>query len=157
MRPRRLGSAFAMKHDEMLRGCWEVERKTPRRMEESQDELENLRGLPGLLATTSTSISWPREQSWTKRQLGFLALFLAFLLYIQNQISSSFLHPFVKVSPSDSTSNDFAVHLHPEDHIFRYPTTIHYIWRVTSGIRFPDGVKKRVYLINGKPSILIAW
>jgi len=38
--------------------------------------------------------------------------------------------------------------LHPEDHIFRPATTIKQTWRITSGTRRPDGVLKRVYLIN---------
>ena len=40
--------------------------------------------------------------------------------------------------------------LHPQDHSFREPTVIHYHWVITSGSRSPDGVEKRVYLINGK-------
>lgn len=39
--------------------------------------------------------------------------------------------------------------LHPDDHVFRQPTTQHLDWRVTSGHRRPDGVLKNVYLING--------
>ncbi|KAL2006773.1 hypothetical protein VTN00DRAFT_9441 [Thermoascus crustaceus] len=38
--------------------------------------------------------------------------------------------------------------LHPEDHVFREPVIQHLDWRITSGDRRPDGVKKRVYLIN---------
>ncbi|PKY09188.1 hypothetical protein P168DRAFT_301744 [Aspergillus campestris IBT 28561] len=42
-----------------------------------------------------------------------------------------------------------SIQLHPEDHIHRAPTTQHLDWTVTAeGIR-PDGVLKRVYLING--------
>ena len=40
--------------------------------------------------------------------------------------------------------------LHPEEHIHRPPTEIELRWSVTTGFRAPDGVKKRVYLINGK-------
>ncbi|KAI5281256.1 hypothetical protein KEM54_003296 [Ascosphaera aggregata] len=38
--------------------------------------------------------------------------------------------------------------LYPEDHIHRASKTIELNWTVTSGIRRPDGVLKRVYLIN---------
>lgn len=47
---------------------------------------------------------------------------------------------------SDISSPDFQ--LHPEDHVFRNPTTHIFHWRVTAGQRRPDGVLKRVYLIN---------
>jgi len=38
--------------------------------------------------------------------------------------------------------------LHPLDHIHRPPTTLHYKWRISAGDRRPDGVLKRVYLVN---------
>lgn len=44
---------------------------------------------------------------------------------------------------------NLALVLHPEDHVYRQPETIRYVWNITSGFRSPDGVKKRVYLING--------
>lgn len=39
--------------------------------------------------------------------------------------------------------------LHPEDHVYRPPKTIEFNWTVSSGMRRPDGVVKKVYLING--------
>jgi len=51
--------------------------------------------------------------------------------------------------PSRPGVNDESVFtLHPEEHIFRQPTTIKRIFRVTSVSRRPDGVLKQVYLIN---------
>ncbi|CAI7671704.1 unnamed protein product [Penicillium discolor] len=41
------------------------------------------------------------------------------------------------------------IELHPEDHVHRPAATQYLDWRVTSGFRRPDGVLKRVYLING--------
>ncbi|KAJ5365689.1 hypothetical protein N7517_008575, partial [Penicillium concentricum] len=41
------------------------------------------------------------------------------------------------------------IELHPEDHAHRAPATQSLDWRVTSEFRRPDGVLKRVYLING--------
>lgn len=55
-------------------------------------------------------------------------------------------------SSSTSTGFDgpfFDGVLHPEDHVFRNPRTLHYHWVITAGFRAPGGVKKRVYLING--------
>lgn len=44
-----------------------------------------------------------------------------------------------------------SIQLHPEDHINRAPTTQHLDWTVTADDIRPDGVLKRVYLINGAP------
>jgi hypothetical protein len=40
--------------------------------------------------------------------------------------------------------------LQPNDHIFRKSQTIRATWNVTMEERAPDGVKKMVYLINGR-------
>ncbi|KAI9717575.1 MAG: hypothetical protein M1828_007136 [Chrysothrix sp. TS-e1954] len=40
-------------------------------------------------------------------------------------------------------------YLHPEDHIYRKPTTQQYTWHISSSFRAPDGVRKKVYLVNG--------
>lgn len=39
--------------------------------------------------------------------------------------------------------------LNAEAHASRLPGTIESTWTVSSGFRSPDGVRKRVYLING--------
>lgn len=48
------------------------------------------------------------------------------------------------------TSSDHPYRLHPEDHVFRSPSTIHHTWNITADFRRPDGVLKRVHLINGE-------
>jgi len=40
--------------------------------------------------------------------------------------------------------------LDPNSHIDRLPTNLTYQWRISAGYRSPDGVKKRVYLINNE-------
>jgi hypothetical protein len=42
------------------------------------------------------------------------------------------------------------IQLHPEEHAGRPPTTHYLHWRVNSGYRRPDGVRKDVFLINGE-------
>jgi hypothetical protein len=42
------------------------------------------------------------------------------------------------------------IELHPEKHVYRAPVTQHLDWQITADHRRPDGVLKRVYLINGK-------
>ncbi|CAG1980275.1 unnamed protein product [Fusarium graminearum] len=39
--------------------------------------------------------------------------------------------------------------LHAQEHTSRPPKTLIYNWNITAGFRSPDGVEKRVYLING--------
>jgi len=54
--------------------------------------------------------------------------------------------------PSDQSSTGsekFSIVLRPEEHTQREPKRIELQWNVTTGIRRPDGVAKRVYLING--------
>ncbi|KIW76134.1 hypothetical protein Z517_10879 [Fonsecaea pedrosoi CBS 271.37] len=47
------------------------------------------------------------------------------------------------------TNGDTAIKLHPEVHASRPPTTLTFNWEITKGYRYPDGVRKEVYLING--------
>ena len=47
-----------------------------------------------------------------------------------------------------SSEHDLDIVLHSSEHNAREPQTLIHDWRVTSGIRSPDGVKKLVYLIN---------
>ncbi|QUC19070.1 uncharacterized protein UV8b_03311 [Ustilaginoidea virens] len=48
------------------------------------------------------------------------------------------------------TESDDRFALHPEQHIYREPRTIHQRWSITRQLQRPDGVLKRVYLINGQ-------
>lgn len=51
---------------------------------------------------------------------------------------------------SSADLNNFTVLLHPEEHTHRAQQKIELQWNITTGIRRPDGVAKRVYLINGE-------
>lgn len=66
---------------------------------------------------------------------------------IPSRVSTSQIHPTVH-EPDVSRP---LIELHPEDHIYRNPSTQHHDWVVTADHRRPDGVLKRVYLINGNP------
>lgn len=52
------------------------------------------------------------------------------------------------VNSQDVNVDSDRCRLSPADHIFRNTTTITQTWRISSGFRRPDGVLKRVYLIN---------
>ncbi|PMD41239.1 multicopper oxidase [Hyaloscypha variabilis F] len=49
-----------------------------------------------------------------------------------------------------SSSRDITIKLHPENHNRRAATTIVHYWNITKGYISPDGVHKKVYLINGQ-------
>jgi hypothetical protein len=76
---------------------------------------------------------------------------------------SSVLSPLLSAEANVTDSHDYdsatehaAKHLltgpllHPDRHIYRAPEIIYLDWGVTLGVRDPDGVKKKVYLVNGK-------
>ncbi|KAF5591171.1 L-ascorbate oxidase [Fusarium subglutinans] len=49
---------------------------------------------------------------------------------------------------TDDATGYLGYRLHPEDHARRPPTTLTLNWTITTGTRSPDGVEKRVYLVN---------
>ncbi|KAH8802980.1 multicopper oxidase family protein [Xylogone sp. PMI_703] len=53
-------------------------------------------------------------------------------------------------SPETEVEKYVSIDLHPEDHIYRPPTTITLNWTVTSDYHWPDGVRKKVYMVNGQ-------
>jgi hypothetical protein len=76
---------------------------------------------------------------------------------LSNSQGRQLLHiiPDDKVPPTpDRTTHawDLTWLLHPGDHVNRAPSTIRLTWKITAGTRAPDGVEKRVYLINGELS-----
>ncbi|KAF2482895.1 putative laccase [Neohortaea acidophila] len=79
----------------------------------------------------------------------FLILCIAGVLVtlLQWTTADHLVFSFGKTS-TPSTDNIHPSRLHPQDHISRRATTIRQKWKVTSGDLRPDGVLKRVYLIN---------
>ncbi|PWY83987.1 hypothetical protein BO83DRAFT_352153 [Aspergillus eucalypticola CBS 122712] len=63
---------------------------------------------------------------------------------VPSRVLNSQIHPTVH-EPDASRP---LIELHPEDHVYRNPSTQHHDWVVTADHRRPDGVLKRVYLIN---------
>ncbi|KAG5793776.1 hypothetical protein H9Q69_007169 [Fusarium xylarioides] len=58
------------------------------------------------------------------------------------------LHGLSSSPPSDDATGQLGYRLHPEDHATRPPTTQYFNWTITTDTRSPDGVEKRVYLVN---------
>lgn len=53
------------------------------------------------------------------------------------------------VNTGAKESSQLAILLHPELHINREPTTLRFDWNISTGFLEPDGVRKRIYLVNG--------
>ncbi|KAJ5901666.1 multicopper oxidase-domain-containing protein [Penicillium taxi] len=75
----------------------------------------------------------------------FLALF--FLLLPENSFSS-WTTPSLHHQQFNEVVSRPRIVLHPDDHVYRPTVTQYFNWSVTSGLRRPDGVLKRIYLIN---------
>ncbi|KAF4332241.1 L-ascorbate oxidase [Fusarium beomiforme] len=58
------------------------------------------------------------------------------------------LHGLAREHASNDATGHLGYRLHPEDHRSRLPTTLSHNWTITAGTRSPDGVEKRVYLVN---------
>lgn len=72
-------------------------------------------------------------------------------IFQRQTVPFSALHPFTKNAAGISASSlMLGIELHPEDHVSRGPVEIVHHWNITSGFRSPDGVRKRVYLVNGE-------
>jgi hypothetical protein len=91
--------------------------------------------------------------------LAIVALFVRFYYFYHLDVynSSHFLSSLHSHGLISSSSTDLDIDnriyengkLHPDDYIYREATTQRLNWSITSGYRRPDGVKKKVYLING--------
>ncbi|OOQ87755.1 laccase [Penicillium brasilianum] len=99
----------------------------------------------------------PHPKIWSVRTWFLIGSLVACLF----MMAISIIHPTIHLSWSDwvaplqtrpsqylSAANRPRIELHPEDHMYRPPVTHHLDWRITSGQRRPDGVLKRIYLIN---------
>ncbi|KAJ5816091.1 hypothetical protein N7447_008324 [Penicillium robsamsonii] len=71
--------------------------------------------------------------------------------FLQSSISLPLVLPgrYHNIQETVAITARLGIELHPEDHMYREPATQYLDWRVTSDFRRPDGVLKRVYLING--------
>jgi hypothetical protein len=60
-------------------------------------------------------------------------------------------------SDDDNGEEDRYGVLHPEYHVFREAKTLYFDWTVTTGFREPDGLRRRVYLVNGMSLFRKGW
>ena len=82
-------------------------------------------------------------------------MFLVFLMQILTPNPLQGLIPskaYTNQTLSTTHNPDIArpiIELHPENHVYRNPVAQHFNWEVTADYVRPDGVLKRVYLVNG--------
>jgi hypothetical protein len=98
-------------------------------------------------------MSKPQHRRWPIVGCSLVACFLVGLVYLLQLTPTSppLILPGHRHQVDEATRP--RIEVHPENHIYRAPVTHHLNWRVTSGYRRPDGVSKRVYLINSQSSI----
>ncbi|KIW27417.1 uncharacterized protein PV07_07155 [Cladophialophora immunda] len=105
-----------------------------------------------------TTLEAPSREFKTARLFSGLLLFLLVSALLLDQLGGgSWLLKRIQnplrehgMQHQTQTAGDIATKLHPDAHIGRPPTTLTFDWEVTKSYRYPDGVRKEVYLINGQ-------
>ncbi|QSS59068.1 hypothetical protein I7I51_08500 [Histoplasma capsulatum] len=121
-----------------------------RRIRKPRDELQDPpRASSELSRVDTTSDRTTLSRSCLASVIIFLILLVSFLgvpkspnIAHENQAVEQSLH------------SDIGQKLHPETHIYRPVTTIRLNWTVTAAYLRPDGVLKRIYVINGVSAVL---
>lgn len=101
-----------------------------------------------------------RSQLFLTTVLLLLAIGSYISIYSQPSRQSLFSPPSgPQAGPGGGSSthppSNLALVLNPGEHANREPHTLRYVWKVTSDLLAPDGVSKRVYLINGMYGLLL--
>lgn len=65
------------------------------------------------------------------------------------------VYSYVARRPDFDTGGQLAIPLQPKINRRREPTTLKFDWHISVGPRAPDGVQKRVYLVNGMAKLSI--
>ncbi len=102
------------------------------------------------MASSSSAIA--RASAPVRVTLGMIiGTLLLFLLYAYEPISFSYSlrHILPALGAAHEAPANLTLQLHPQDHRHRDNTTLRFSWAITRGYRYPDGVGKWVYLVNG--------
>lgn len=104
--------------------------------------------MPDAKTTTSPRSGTPKKPLLAAALLSFLILAGVLIARLQWSPISNLTPSINAEDDVPVTSGNSAYRLHPERHIHRPPAATRQRWHITSGLRRPDGVLKRVYLIN---------
>lgn len=111
--------------------------------------IDSLQGRPNRLEGPDTFSGW--LQRLDKRLASIVLVLLLLTLYFaSNNLPVLFLDHSPYDLDSASPDGTLGILLHPEDHSYRRPRQLTEYWNVTSEYRAPDGVLKKIYLINGQ-------
>jgi hypothetical protein len=141
-----------------------VEDNRPRRRTSTSVSLGN--GSVDLACDRDSSLNYDKpnapknssQQKWSAiSTILVIASLLLFALYINAgrwKGARSHIDEFFAGTSDESVGiPSLGIVLHPEEHRSRDAAIITLHWTITSGFGTPDGVKKRVYLINGNTCI----
>ncbi|KAK9778464.1 putative Iron transport multicopper oxidase FET3 [Seiridium cardinale] len=78
-----------------------------------------------------------------------VTILLLAIILLWNSATHTRQLPAIGSSAQHAEKRMVGITLHPEDHAYRDPQNITLSWTISTGLRSPDGVKKRVYLVNG--------
>jgi hypothetical protein len=132
-----------------------MERTSSRRRKPPRVEMEEPRDKPVVKTPENKTTSVQRRSKsnnfWTTLCSSLAACLVILLVYIGSSGNGPFQPLTFPSKKYEAANNSISsvLQLHPEDHIFREPRVQSLNWHITSGHRRPDGVKKRVFLING--------
>ncbi|OJD25873.1 hypothetical protein ACJ73_02760 [Blastomyces percursus] len=111
----------------------------------------DLQDPPRVLSQPTQADTGSQAAAWSRSYLASVVIFLVLVVSFLGALG-------IPKSPSYSSQNRVlgpsphpgVQKLHPEAHIYRAVRTIRLNWTVTAGSRRPDGVLKRIYLVNGQ-------
>ena len=84
--------------------------------------------------------------------VAFVALAIACAFILVKKVPGSSFSSDDGVSDLESRGQ-LAIPLHPSRHSTRKPTTLEFHWNITTKLASPDGVEKKVYLVNGMSAL----
>lgn len=93
---------------------------------------------------------WELKRPECNILVGWALLFIIFAFLTWQVTSMSYPQRSPSNLYSDSSDGPLGILLHPDDHVSRRPKRLTHYWNITSEYRAPDGVLKKVYLINGQ-------
>jgi FtsP/CotA-like multicopper oxidase with cupredoxin domain len=105
--------------------------------------------IPESKVTNNSSVLYQKAPWKASSTCLVLLAFVVSVVILLGGLGGQIARPATNIDiPQHETGRQLGITLHPEDHAYRPPKNIIVHWDVSAAIRSPDGVKKRVYLVN---------